>query len=66
MTHDPLCANANGSCCEWMGDNCVCQCSCDFIEQVRADERSRWNSPYFSKDYHRGYRQAEADARSTS
>jgi hypothetical protein len=41
MDHDRLCpvAEPNGSCCPWMG-RCDCQCMCDFIAVVRADERS--------------------------
>lgn len=38
MTHDPLCPNSKGSCCPWMGE-CACQCRCDLILKVRADER---------------------------
>ena len=60
MTHDPLCVNSKGSCCPWMGE-CTCQCRCDEIEKIREDERTRWNSPYFSADYHKGYRQAKRD-----
>jgi hypothetical protein len=38
MTHDPLCPNASGSCCPWIGE-CACQCECEFAAKVRADER---------------------------
>lgn len=37
MTHDPLCLNAEGTCCPWMGE-CNCQCTCDWIAEVREDE----------------------------
>lgn len=40
MTHDPLCVNHNGSCCPWMGD-CTCQCTCDTIAIIRADQHTR-------------------------
>lgn len=38
--HDPLCVNHKGSCCPWIKD-CTCQCLCDFIREVRVDERLR-------------------------
>lgn len=38
MTHDPLCPNVEGTCCPWMGE-CNCQCLCDWIEEIRVDER---------------------------
>jgi hypothetical protein len=37
--HDRLCPNFTGPCCPWVGD-CTCQCMCDFINEVRDDERS--------------------------
>lgn len=40
MTHDPLCVVSNGPCCPWV-DNCFCQCLCDVIAEIRADERER-------------------------
>ena len=39
--HDPKCYVAinGGSCCPWMGQ-CDCQCMCDWIEEIRNDERA--------------------------
>lgn len=37
MSHDPLCEVSEGSCCPWMG-LCECQCTCEFIREIRADE----------------------------
>ena len=39
------------------------KCTCEQIKKIRTDERSRWNTPYWSVDYHRGYRQAQQDER---
>lgn len=38
------------------------ECCCDVIAKTRKDERSRWRTPYFSEEYHRGYREGQADA----
>ena len=43
-----------------MGD-CNCMCLCEDIAKIRADERSRWDTPWFSHEYHRGYRQGQDD-----
>lgn len=59
MTHDPLCPTHNCM----AGTSCDECCQCDLISKVRADERARWHTPYFSEDYHRGYQQGNADAR---
>jgi hypothetical protein len=40
MTHDPICNNSSGPCCEWMGE-CDCQCTCDWIAAVRNDHTQR-------------------------
>lgn len=40
MVHDKFCPNFKGSCCPWLDEVCLCQCLCEFIEQVRNDERS--------------------------
>ena len=37
-THDKFCYVSKGSCCPWMGD-CDCQCMCEFINEIREDER---------------------------
>jgi cytochrome P450 len=37
MDHDSKCPNYEGPCCPWMGE-CVCQCLCDFIFDIRKDE----------------------------
>jgi hypothetical protein len=39
--HDHLCNIYEETCCPHMGE-CECQCNCDFIQEIRADER---NSP---------------------
>lgn len=59
--HDPQCG--------WGSDNHP-ECfpaqdcgNCDLIDRVRTDERTRWKSPYFSEDYHRGYNQGQQDER---
>lgn len=36
--HDHLCPNSKGTCCPWMGE-CECQCLCDWIQEIRKDER---------------------------
>jgi hypothetical protein len=59
--HDLLCPVHAGSCCPWMGD-CDCQCACDFLHKVRTNERNRWNTGYWSEDWHRGYAQGIDDA----
>lgn len=49
--HDPLCVNVKGTCCEWMG-HCECQCTCEWIEEIRADERKRlfdWVSKLYGR-----------------
>ena len=38
--HDPLCTCFTGSCCPWIA-NCECQCMCDFILEIRQDERKK-------------------------
>ena len=40
--HDPLCyvAKNGGNCCPWMPE-CDCQCMCDYINEIRADEQSK-------------------------
>lgn len=38
--HDPLCPNHTGSCCPNVDENCTCQCMCDFIKEIRVDERT--------------------------
>lgn len=69
MTHDPLCKGGDCTCtCDQLqeGHRPGCpgeDCDCLFIAEIRADERSRWNTPYWSVDYHRGYRQAQQDER---
>lgn len=40
-SHDSLCPVSEQSCCEWLPYACDCQCRCDVITQVRADERER-------------------------
>jgi hypothetical protein len=61
MTHDKYCPEN-----KYQKNECVdfgdVFCLCDIIADVRADERARWNAPYFSEDYHRGYQQGSADA----
>lgn len=42
MTHDPLCPNAEGDCCPWMGE-CDCQCLCEWIAKIRTDEGIAFN-----------------------
>lgn len=37
--HDKFCPCVDGPCCPWMGP-CECQCNCDFIGQIREDERT--------------------------
>ena len=39
--HDPLCYVAinDGNCCPWM-PSCDCQCMCDFINEIRQEERN--------------------------
>lgn len=39
MEHDILCINYDGPCCPWLG-SCDCQCTCDEIYAIRADERA--------------------------
>lgn len=39
--HDQLCPVHQGSCCSWI-DDCACQCLCDFIHQIRVDEREQF------------------------
>lgn len=39
VKHDPLCVNSNGSCCSWLEYTCNCQCMCDFINEVREDQK---------------------------
>lgn len=38
--HDSLCPVRDGSCCPWMGD-CVCQCLCEFINEIRKDQQRK-------------------------
>lgn len=38
MNHDRLCEISEEPCCPWMG-LCECQCTCEFIDEIRADER---------------------------
>lgn len=40
MIHDRFCINSKGPCCEWLGD-CDCQCLCEFINEIREDEREQ-------------------------
>lgn len=61
--------NGHDSLCGW-GDNNHEECfpaddcgNCEMIRRIRKDERSRWNTPYWSQDWHRGYRQGQADER---
>lgn len=66
MTHDLLCAFAPCECYKDGSGIHSCgtdTCQCDLIAKIRTDERSRWNTPYFSVEYHRGYRQAQQDER---
>lgn len=59
--HDPLCFYRKP---EWADKFGLRHCSyCALIAKIRTDERSRWNTPYFSVDYHRGYRQGQQDER---
>ena len=59
--HDPLCGWGSDNHPEcFLAEDCG---NCALIDKVRSDERSRWNTPYFSQDYHRGYRQAQQDER---
>lgn len=63
--HDPLCGYRPDVAVdygEWVRG---APCRCDLIEKVRTDERSRWKTPYFSEEYHRGYRQGQQDERET-
>jgi hypothetical protein len=39
LKHDSLCVNSKGSCCPWMAEPCDCQCMCDFITEVREDQK---------------------------
>lgn len=48
--HDPLCNIVDGPCCPWMGD-CTCQCNCDFIAEVRRDDRQRVQEGEVLEDY---------------
>ena len=38
-SHDSLCVCSKGSCCPWMPEPCDCQCMCDFIAEVREDQK---------------------------
>ena len=38
--HDKLCPNYVWPCCSWI-NNCQCQCLCNFIKEVRSDERKK-------------------------
>lgn len=42
MTHDKFCL---APCCEWMQQPCDCQCICDLIQEIRADEREKVEAP---------------------
>lgn len=41
VEHDSMCQNSKGSCCPWMPSECYCQCMCDYIAEIRADEREK-------------------------
>ena len=62
MTHDPLCQNAKGTCCPWMGD-CSCQCMCDFIDEIRADERNKHDIPVCDNCGERCWERPQMDKR---
>lgn len=47
--HDPKCVCAKGSCCSWISD-CTCQCMCDIIAEIRADERATMAHPTLEVD----------------
>lgn len=52
--HDPLCVVSQGSCCPWMGD-CTCQCLCDFINEIRKDQRRKdaeYLAEYTEENHH--------------
>lgn len=61
--HDPLCGYRPDVAVDYGVWDRGAPCRCGLIAKVRTDERSRWNTPYFSQDYHRGYRQAQQDER---
>lgn len=41
MVHDPKCPVFKGPCCPWVEGGCDCQCMCDFISDIRGDERDK-------------------------
>ena len=50
MTHDPLCLAADGEPCHEHGTPaCPCDCQCDLIAKVRADERQQESARRMSK-----------------
>lgn len=55
LVHDPLCP-ASGHL-----DGSICT-HCELIAAARTDERQRLETPWWSEEYHRGYRQGLADA----
>lgn len=61
--HDPLCGYRPDVAVDYGVWDRGAPCRCGLIAKVRTDERSRWNTPYFSVEYHRGYRQAQQDER---
>lgn len=66
--HDPKCYVAinGGSCCPWM-PSCDCQCMCDWINEIREDERAIVVSEFMSNHgdeatFQLGYAAALEDA----
>ena len=63
-THDPLCpVRAKNFVPEDECPECSLICRCDLLAEVRTDERTRWKTPYWSQEYHQGYRQGQQDER---
>jgi hypothetical protein len=57
MTHDPLCPQTPG---KELQRPCF---YCELIDKTREGERNRWNTPYWSSEYHRGYEAGKAAAK---
>lgn len=55
LAHDPLCP-ASGHL-----DGSICA-HCELTTAAGTDERHRLETPWWSEEYHRGYRQGQADA----
>ena len=55
MNHNSLCPQSPGK-------ELVRQCFyCELISKARKDERRRWDTPWYSVEYHRGYRDAKSE-----